>query len=141
MIEFAPASEAQVPELAALATAALPEAWSERSFRSELRQRVARVWAARENGRLLGFAALRRVADELQLLSLAVDDAARRRGVATRLLEVALGAEPGVRAVHLEVRESNHAAQRLYAGLGFEATGRRPRHYGDEAAVLMTRAA
>jgi ribosomal-protein-alanine N-acetyltransferase len=41
--------------------------------------------------------------------------------------------------VYLEVRPANAAARALYASLGFEATGLRPRYYGDEDAVLMTR--
>ena len=40
--------------------------------------------------------------------------------------------------MHLEVRPSNAAARTLYRSLGFRETGRRPRYYGDEDALLMT---
>jgi len=40
--------------------------------------------------------------------------------------------------VHLEVRPTNWAAISLYESLGFSTTGRRPRYYGDEDALLMT---
>jgi [ribosomal protein S18]-alanine N-acetyltransferase len=36
------------------------------------------------------------------------------------------------------VRPTNVAAMALYESLGFLETGRRPRYYGDEDAVLMT---
>ncbi|ETJ07321.1 MAG: Ribosomal-protein-alanine acetyltransferase, partial [Actinomyces urogenitalis DORA_12] len=67
--------------------------------------------------------------------------AARRRGVATVMLtdlvEVARGR--GCRAVLLEVRASNEAAQRLYAGHGFRPLGVRRRYYVApvEDAVVM----
>jgi N6-L-threonylcarbamoyladenine synthase len=90
-------------------------------------------------GRVIGWLEARRVASELYVLGVGVDPAWRRRGVATALVRACL-----LRAslVHLEVRASNAAARRLYAGLGFDEVGLRPRYYADgDDAVLLTRAA
>jgi ribosomal-protein-alanine N-acetyltransferase len=45
-----------------------------------------------------------------------------------------------VETLHLEVRESNHTARRLYERLGFQIDGLRKKYYTDpiEDAVLMT---
>lgn len=78
-----------------------------------------------------GFVLARAIAGEAEIITLAVVPAARRQGLATRLMEqavvraIALGAE----AMFLEVAEDNHAAARLYAGLGFEIAGRRVGYY------------
>ena len=47
----------------------------------------------------------------------------------------------GSRLIHLEVRESNEPARRLYTRQGFEIAGRRKRYYRfpKEDAILMTK--
>lgn len=90
------------------------------------------VWLtlARADDEVLGFALARLVADEAELLLLAVKTAAQGRGTGRILLEhfedeaVARGA---VR-LHLEVREGNHAL-RLYELAGFSLVGRRRDYY------------
>ena len=75
---------------------------------------------------------------ELHVTTIAVRREHRRRGHARALITAALAAYPEARRVHLEVRPTNAAALTLYDSLGFRATGRRPRYYGDEDALLMT---
>lgn len=78
------------------------------------------------------------------LLTIATVPAARRRGIATAMLEhlVALVAERGCVDVLLEVRASNEGAQRLYRDHGFEPIGTRRRYYlaPVEDALVMRRA-
>ncbi len=49
-------------------------------------------------------------------------------------------AQEGAKEATLEVRVSNHVAQRLYRSFGFRVVGRRPRYYSDnrEDAYLMS---
>ncbi len=70
-------------------------------------------------------------ADEAEILTLAVRPSARRTGVATRLIEKAAAriVAAGGRRLFLEVAEDNAAGRALYARLGFEPVGRRPRYY------------
>jgi ribosomal-protein-alanine N-acetyltransferase len=151
VIEIAPAAAADLPRVAELAKASLEDPWPPASFEAELVLPEARLWVARcpdgeAGGRgpvadgICGYAVLRRVVDELHLLSLAVAPARRRRGVGRALLEHAIAGERDVRAVHLEVRADRPEARSFYDALGFVAVGRRPRYYrGREDAVLMTR--
>jgi ribosomal protein S18 acetylase RimI-like enzyme len=98
------------------------------------------VWVAEAGGSLVGGLFARRAVAVILVLRAGVAPAARRRGVASRLVEAALAREPGLARAHLEVRESNVGARAFYAALGFGAVGRRPRHYPDgEAAVVMQR--
>jgi len=69
--------------------------------------------------------------DEGDLSNLAVAPEMRRRGLGGRLLDAAIQSAlaAGVRALYLEVRESNAIALRLYASRRFAAVGRRRRYY------------
>lgn len=90
-----------------------------------------------------GFILVRTVADEAEILTLAVRPGARRRGIGARLVETAArrAATSGATRVFLEVAEDNVPARGLYGRLGFEAAGRRPRYYpradGSAVAALI----
>lgn len=78
----------------------------------------------------IGFALARQIADEAELLLLAVRRDAQRRGVGAALLE-AFAAEArhrGADRLHLEVRDGNEAI-RLYERVGFTLAGRRRNYY------------
>jgi len=95
-------------------------------------------------GDIAAYCALRVVADEMELLSLAVAPAWRRQGLGRWLtrLALALGARKGARTAFLEVRSGNGPARRLYASLGLEEKGRRVGYYKDPAedAIVLARA-
>jgi len=75
-----------------------------------------------------GFVAYRGVGEgEHEILNLAVDPAARRRGVATALAKELLALARG--DTFLEVRASNVAARNLYEKLGFHQAGVRQAYY------------
>ena len=78
-----------------------------------------------------GFILIRSVADEAEILTLAVDPAARRQGVGARLLRegAAEAAARGAARLFLEVADDNAAARALYARTGFTEAGRRPGYY------------
>ena len=79
---------------------------------------------------IVGFALDRRVADEAELLLLAVLPERHRRGVGRNLLEdfLARSRNCGLSKVHLEVRDGNPATV-MYRQGGFEAVGRRRNYY------------
>ena len=93
--------------------------------------------------RLLGYAGLYHAGGltSADLLTIATVPAARGRGIASRMLTelVSTAREVSCPDVLLEVRQSNEAAQRLYARHGFVPIGRRRRYYQapPEDAVVM----
>ncbi len=93
--------------------------------------------------KLLAFLIARVTNDECELENVVVDVNARRKGVATLLLAQLLhhSQEFHVSSIFLEVRESNHAARRLYEKSGFEIVGLRKNYYSQprENAVLYRR--
>jgi len=93
-----------------------------------------------------GFILCRSIAGEAEILTIAVDPAARRRGWGASLVEIAAGiaAETGSEAMFLEVATDNLAAIALYQTTGFAQVGLRKGYYphpdGAKDALVMRRA-
>lgn len=86
--------------------------------------------AERDNGEAAGFALLRAIADEAELLLIAVAPAAQQAGIGAALVEdfITLATARGARRLHLEVRDGNTAIV-LYERAGFKLVGRRRDYY------------
>ena len=116
----------------------LPRPWSPAIWRGELESPYGLYLVIEDRGEISGQIGVRHVLGELHITTIAVRPEYRRRGHARALIGAALAAFPKASHVHLEVRPNNVAALALYESLGFSKTGRRPRYYGDEDALLMT---
>lgn len=81
-------------------------------------------------GAIAGFSLVRTVADESELLLIAVAPDCHRQGIGTALLDdfLARARAAGVTRVHLEVRDGN-AATVMYQAAGFAPVGRRRNYY------------
>lgn len=106
------------------------EAWTRNQVLGILAMPGVRLTLAEMAGAAIGFALVRTVLDEAELLLLAVAPAARRRGVGAALLRavIADSAGRGVALLHLEVRAGNEAIK-LYSKSGFTKVGERRDYY------------
>ena len=109
------------------------EAWTHGQLAGLLPMPGVWLTLARRNETVFGFALARLVADEAELLLLAVMSTGQGAGIGRTLVEhfedeaVARGAA----RLHLEVRDGNHALS-LYEKAGFELAGRRRDYYGGQ---------
>jgi ribosomal-protein-alanine N-acetyltransferase len=128
-----PAGTSDAGHLAALHAAAFRRGWSAEEFERLLIEHNVVADRAMAGPRLAGFVISRLVADQAEILSLAVAVRHRGQGLARKLLDVHLGrlAGYGISSVFLEVDEGNTPARRLYAGLRFSQVGRRESYYVD----------
>ena len=98
-------------------------------------------------GKEIGVALSRVVADEAELLTIAVDAGHRRRGAGRALLEAVIdrARAAGAAALFLEVGADNPAACSLYEQKDFRVVGRRAGYYqrgtGPNADALVMRLA
>jgi ribosomal-protein-alanine N-acetyltransferase len=139
-VGIGPMRAEDVASVGVIARASLPEAWTEAGLAAELGKPTALALVLRDDARVVAFAFASIVVDEAEIVTLAVDPEARRRGVGRALVRaLVVGARArGARTAHLEVRAGNAAAIALYASLGFREVGVRPRYYADgEDALLM----
>jgi ribosomal-protein-alanine N-acetyltransferase len=145
---------ADIPAVLAIENHSQPEPWTERSFLEEIDRLNSSVLVARlgqdapetglsspPGGGIAGYICFWCIADEIQVLNIAVHKDFRRRGVGRALLECAIraGQFRNAACVNLEVRQSNAEARGLYESSGFKVVGKRPNYYGDsnEPAILM----
>ncbi len=92
-----------------------------------------------------GFMMGRVIADEAEVLTIAVDPTLRQKGIGARLINRFLSesASRGAVSAFLEVAEGNTAARALYARSGFTESGRRRGYYhhpdgSPDDALVMT---
>lgn len=134
-VQLAPGESADLDAVMDVMTSAFDAGYGEGWTRSQCAgilplSGVVLMLARDEHGAVHGFSLLRTVADEAELLLIAVAPAAQRRGVGAALLEhfIDHGRARGVRRLHLEVRDGNPAVA-MYQGYGFKPEGRRSKYY------------
>jgi ribosomal-protein-alanine N-acetyltransferase len=141
-----PASLRDAPVLAQIHAASFHRGWGEGEFENMLSESNTLVHRLRIGRKVVGFSVSRIAAEEAEILSIAVAQSHRGRGLSNNLLLTHLGhlAGRGVRTVFLEVEENNQPARRLYKRAGFAVAGRRERYYRQASgeplnALLMRR--
>jgi ribosomal-protein-alanine N-acetyltransferase len=108
------------------------EAWTRSQCAGILPMAGVSLAVAREvdSGAVIGFSLSRTVADEAELLLLAVVPSHHRQGIGLLLLDdfMHCARDAGVSRVHLEVRDGNPAVE-MYLHGGFTPVGRRSKYY------------
>lgn len=135
---------ADVPAILAIERAVFSDPWSARSFRDAMSNPLAFCACARRDGRAVeGYVVAWFVADEGEIANLAVAPDAWGTGIGRALLDASIkeAAVRKLRAVYLEVRDSNARARHLYGSRGFVEVGRRRSYYRRpvEDAIVLRR--
>lgn len=127
-----PMEERDAYLLASLDEMIFSDPWSQEAFLTA-KEFGKIIFVAEEEGDLSGYVMVRVVADEGEVLSLAVSNRHRQRGWGGALLEegIAYCKSHGAKTMDLEVRASNVAAIQLYTSRGFLQVGHRKDYYTD----------
>lgn len=140
------------PAAAAIERASFSEGWPLTAFERELSLNPAARYVALEGAappgshalerEVVGFAGLWLMLDEAHVVSVAVAEQHRGRGLGRLLVHglVDVAYQHKMSVATLECRESNVAARSLYREYGFHEVGVRKRYYADthEDAIIMT---
>lgn len=145
-----PMSMQDIPVIEELEAACFPEPWSGDIYRHELaHNRLGAYWVVRPATPdaqtappILAYGGCWTMGPEVHIVTVATHPDYRRQGLGRVLMAwmIEHARAGGALEVTLEVRASNHAAQSLYAQMGFVVVGRRKGYYRDngEDAILMT---
>lgn len=113
--------------------------WNNSDFIEYLKGAEYTCFGLYDEDALQAFVLISAVLDEAEILTLATDPLAQRRGHARALLQhlIAHLTRINIRSLFLEVAVDNPAAIALYEGLGFRQVGRRPLYYSRRGGVLV----
>jgi ribosomal-protein-alanine N-acetyltransferase len=141
-LRFREGRETDLAAIHAIELASFADPWALEGFRDMLdHPRAKLIVVEGADALLVGYAVAWFVADESEIANFAIAPSARRLGIGGRLLDRIIDEAStfGAATVFLEVRESNVAAQSLYASRGFVPGGRRPKYYRrpEEDALVM----
>jgi len=135
-----------ISDILAIERKAFEIPWSSSMMRDSLEAAHTQVGGLFKDGKLIAFVVYAIILDEAELLSMAVEPDCQRQGLGAMLLENVMGHAKRKRVgkLHLELRQSNLPALKLYQKYDFEQVGERKAYYpgikmGErEDAVLMT---
>lgn len=122
-----------VERIAELEAVCFRTPWSYNSLLGELTNEVAHYIVAFDENKIVGYAGMWVMFDEAHMTNIAVDPDYRCRGIGRAMILNLMGRalKLGAERMTLEVRETNHNAQRLYSSLGFAYAGTRKHYYTD----------
>jgi ribosomal-protein-alanine N-acetyltransferase len=141
-IDIQPATSADLDDILPIEEESFDQPWRRSFFESELDLEGRHCLVARTSGSLAGYLFAMVIVDEMHINKIAVGRQYRRAGVANALMDrcVEIARANVVRALILEVRQSNAGARDFYLQRGFNVSYMRPRYYPDgEAAVVMVK--
>lgn len=145
-LELVPMQKSDVPEVKALEDLLFPvDAWTEDMFHNELAEvGISReVMIARLSGKIVGYVSFRFVADEGDVVTIAVDTSVQKQGVGTLMMNwlETTAKVRGVNNLFLEVRSDNIPAIAMYLARDFERIDLRKNYYdtGVDAYVMRKR--
>ena len=101
--------------------------WTQEGFFTFLTKDNTMFFVVEEKEKILAYCSMQTVLDEGDILNVAVSPDRQREGIGYFLVDSMLKMSEitGIHIVHLEVRESNATARRLYERLGFKEDGLR----------------
>lgn len=129
-----------LPAVLEIEQISFPQPWTKGMFEREITIPISRFYVGKQDGQVLSYGGYWQVEDEAHITNLAVHPGFRNRGLGRQILQFLMHdiAGRGVTKALLEVRKSNHDAQRLYAAAGFTVVGTRAKYYqNSEDAILM----
>ena len=114
--------------------------WNIDILEDELTSETSHFICAKYENKIVGFAGIKIVLDEADIMNIAIKKDYRRQGIATLLLNHILNicGEKNIKTINLEVNEENFSAISLYQKFGFKECGRRKQYYDNKYdAILM----
>lgn len=117
------------------------EFWTPGVLKSELESDLSKYIVAKENEKIIGFAGIIILPDDVEITNIVTKKTERKKGIGKLLLDKLIEMAFALKKdISLEVNEKNEAAISLYKKAEFEEVGIRKKYYnGCENAIIMTK--
>lgn len=115
--------------------------WTYQILKKELKSKNSSYLVAKMNEKIVGFAGIKVILDEADIMNIVIKKNYRNQGIGTLLLEnlIFLAKNLNLKSLSLEVSEKNSPAIHLYQKFGFESLGVRKNYYQDKNGYIMTK--
>lgn len=113
--------------------------WNDTILKEELQSENSTYLVAKINQKIVGFAGIKVVMDEADIMNIVTKKSNRNHGIGTLLLEnlLSLCQALNLSSLSLEVDEQNLPAIHLYQKFGFEKIGTRKKYYQNRNGWIM----
>ena len=113
--------------------------WDYSILKDELSSTNSYYLVAKSDNEILGFAGIKSVLDEADIMNIVVKKSKRNSGIGSLLLKniIELCKKLNISTLFLEVNEENIPAISLYKKFGFEKIGFRKNYYKENNAIVM----
>lgn len=105
--------------------------WHERLYLEEITNKITHFWILELEGLIVGFLAIKVIADEGEILQFAVDPDYQGQGFGSLLMDYALE-NLNIMDLFLEVADSNEIARKFYKKYDFQLMRIRKNYYGPD---------
>lgn len=124
-----------LPAIAGLEKACFSDPWSAETIQHDFVDGPGQYWVAVQGEEVCGYFCLWFVADEVQLVNIAVHPDQQGQGIGSSMMEKVIREAKDRQAVYLflEVRESNEPAIHLYEKYGLELRAKKEKAYSSPA--------
>ena len=114
--------------------------WNSETLENELKSKNSYYIVAKKNNDIVGFAGIKVVLDEADIMNNITKKDMRNLGIGSALFKALIdySKNNGINKLTLEVNENNLSAIHLYEKYGFEKIAERAKYYnGTDTAVIM----
>ena len=113
--------------------------WTFNILKKELESENSKYIVAKSDNEIIGFAGIKVMADECDIMNIVVKKDYRNKGVGLILLKhlINISEKLNMNCINLEVNENNLPAIHLYEKVGFKKIGIRKNYYKQENALIM----
>ena len=113
--------------------------WQEKTLEDELKNENSYYLVAKINDEIAGFAGLKIILDEADIMNIVTKKIYRNLGVGSAILEslIEFAKQNGIKKLTLEVNETNQYAIKLYEKFKFKKISYRKSYYNQNTAIIM----
>ena len=113
--------------------------WNISILKDELNSETSKYIVAKLNDEIIGFAGIKIMIDEADIMNIVVKKDYRNQGIGSMLLKTLIDLSKDLNCINLEVMEENYPAIHLYKKFGFKQCGIRKNYYKDKNGIIMKR--